>query len=342
MNLSLTKFREEYLQLLLRFLWRQWSALGVAGNAKTGDTWVIDPEALLLLTCTMGRYDPRLFDEVLDWLTANERFINVQRIKSLLQKEEFKGDSAASVLAAVAGTMKREGRRSKWSRLAQLPADSNEERYLFRLPDNSVLPLVSQPDPVFRDYGWLRNPVELRGLSKAFPAYAKPCLWLRLRALFGVNARCEIILYLLIAGRSNSSEIAQQTHYFPRTIQDALAELSGSGLLTGQRLGRERLYWLKNIEKWEALFSLAASEIHWVCWAPLFAALESLWLCIQADAFDEAPPMLQMSQLRKLVRTSVGRKLARSGLNISLPDAEATSGMEYLEQLLEALHRLLG
>ena len=339
MDLSLTNFREEYLQLVLRFLWRQWSALGVAGYADTGDAWAIDPEALLLLTCTMGRYDPRLFDEVIDWLTTNERFINVQRLKSLLEKEGFKGNA---VLCAVAGTMKREGRRSKWARLAQRPKDEPEERYLFRLPNNSILPLVGQPDPIFHEYGWLRNPLELRGLSKDFPPRGTPCLWLRLRALFGVNARCEILLYLLIAGRANSSDIARQTHFFQRTIQDALSELAGSGLLASQRLGREKLYWLKDVDKWEDLLGVSRTEMHWICWAPLFAALESIWLCIQSDAFDNAPPMLQMSQLRTLMRTEVGCKLVVSGLNVSLPDPESTPGMEYLDQLLHVLCDTLG
>lgn len=342
MALSLISFREEYLQLVLRFLWRQWSALGVAGHADTGDAWAVDPEALLLLTCTMGRYDPRLFDEVIDWLTTNERFVNVQRLKSVLVKEGFKGNTVVPVLGAIAGAMKREGRRSKWARLAQRPKDEPEDRYLFRLPDNCVLPLVGEPDPVFREYGWLRNPLELRGLSKSFPPRAKPCLWLRLRALFGVNARCEILLYLLIAGRANSSDIARQTHFFQRTIQDALAEMAASGLLASQRLGREKLHWLRDAEKWEALLDVSGGEMHWICWAPLFAALESVWLCIQADAFDSMPPMLQMSELRKLVRSDVGRKLVMSGLNVSLPDSESTPGMEYLEQLLRALRDVLG
>lgn len=342
MDPSLTSFREEYLRLVLRFLWRQWSALGVAGQAETGDAWAIDPEALLLLTCTIGRYDPRLFDEVIDWMTTNERFINVQRLKSILDKEGFKGNTVVPVLGAIAGTMKRQGRRSKWARLAQHPKDEPEERYLFRLPDNSALPLAGEPDPVFREYGWLRNPLELRGLSRDFPPGAKPCLWLRLRALFGVNARCEILLYLLIAGRGNAADIARQTHYFQRTIQDALAELASSGLLASERLGREKLYWLKGVDKWEELLGLSGAEMQWICWAPLFAALESIWLCIQTDGFDRIPPMLQMSLLRNLVRTDVGSKLVRSGLNVSLPDPENTPGMEYLDQLMRALRDVLG
>jgi hypothetical protein len=84
MNQSLKTFKDEYQNLVLNFLWRQWSALGVAGQASGEDAWIIDPEALLLLTCTMGRHEPRLFDEALDWLQENGRFINVMRLKRIL------------------------------------------------------------------------------------------------------------------------------------------------------------------------------------------------------------------------------------------------------------------
>ena len=72
MSMQLQKFRDHFRELILQFLWRQWSALGVAGYADGEDNWVIDPEALLLFSLSISRYDQRLFDEILDWLTINE------------------------------------------------------------------------------------------------------------------------------------------------------------------------------------------------------------------------------------------------------------------------------
>jgi len=60
MNLLLREFRESFLDKLLDLLWRQWTALGVSGHAEGDTPWVIDPEALLLATCTFGRFEPRL------------------------------------------------------------------------------------------------------------------------------------------------------------------------------------------------------------------------------------------------------------------------------------------
>jgi hypothetical protein len=63
-----TNFKQFFLEETLDFLWRQWSALGVAGGARTEESWVIDPEALLIFSLQITRYEPRLFDEILDWL----------------------------------------------------------------------------------------------------------------------------------------------------------------------------------------------------------------------------------------------------------------------------------
>jgi DNA-binding transcriptional ArsR family regulator len=145
-----------------------------------------------------------------------------------------------------------------------------------------------------------------------------------------------------VSGRAGASDIARQTFYFHRTIQDAVGEMSRSGLVTSRRQGRERLYALSAPEKWESLLELDQGALNWVCWPPLLSALEAIWLCIQPDAFAKLPPLLQMSELRKLMREGVSAKLGRSGLTASLPDAERLAGMAYLDELLVAIRNLLG
>jgi len=63
MEKPLRQFRDDYLGVLLRFLWREWTAVGVAGQQRVALRHVVDPEALLLFTCSLGRYDQRLFRE---------------------------------------------------------------------------------------------------------------------------------------------------------------------------------------------------------------------------------------------------------------------------------------
>ena len=68
----LKDFNSELRNRMHAFLWRQWGQLGLASaSVESKDEWVIDPEALLLLTGTLGRWDPRLFDEVIVWILKN-------------------------------------------------------------------------------------------------------------------------------------------------------------------------------------------------------------------------------------------------------------------------------
>ena len=99
METSLTSFKTQLREALLALLWRQWSALGVSGHARTEDPWLIDPEALLLISTVIARHDARLFDEILDWLQLNADSLNLQRL-ARLQKDHALGD--ATVLAAIA------------------------------------------------------------------------------------------------------------------------------------------------------------------------------------------------------------------------------------------------
>jgi len=74
---------------MLRILWSGWSQLGIAGYSSKPWNAAADVEAMILSTCFWGRYDQRLFDEMISWLFANERFINIQRLQSIIKKETF-------------------------------------------------------------------------------------------------------------------------------------------------------------------------------------------------------------------------------------------------------------
>ena len=186
MNPSLHNFRESLLQRLLDLLWRQWSALGVAGHARSDDPWMIDPEALLLFSTHIARHDSRLFDEILDWLHTNGSWLNLQRLGTL-HKQEHLGDSA--VLAAIADLLSRESSHHKWKLLIRRvekpgsPAAGLVQR-LF-----PTVPVLKEPDPVFLKHGLERGGIDLRGMSQS-PRPDQPATFLfKLRALFGMQER---------------------------------------------------------------------------------------------------------------------------------------------------------
>jgi hypothetical protein len=337
MNQSLKTFKAEYQNHLLNFLWRQWSALGVAGQARGDDVWVIDPEALLLFTCTLGRHEPRLFDEVLDWLQENGRFINILRLKRILGKEKFVG---ASVLAAIAGVMSKGTEVTKWKQMAEPSQPSTKPEALFFQEDGKPQPVVGEPDPQFARYGFTRGPVRERGYSQKFRPTELTNLVLQLRTLFGVNSRAEVVLYLLTHEAAHPSQIAREAYYYERAIQNTLVDLSESGVVQLRSSGREKHYWLKT-DHWATLLNRPEQFPKWVTWPPLFSALERIWLKLNDPRLAVLDPPLQSSELRQLmVEVRPLFELAR--FDKTLADDQQYLGEKYLPVFLADVIKLLG
>ncbi len=337
MNPLLTEFRDKYRELLLGFLWRQWSALGVAGQSRSDDRWIVDPEALLLLTCTMGRHEPRLFDEAIDWLQSNGPFINILRLKRILRTEKFAG---GRVLAAVAGLMSRGAEVLKWKKLAASAEPAISPERLFFAKDGQALPILGDPDPHFAVYGLTRGPLRLRGYSQPFRPTQRTNLQLQLRALFGINVRCEIILYLLTHEAAHPSQIARDAYFFPRAVQNTLVEMSRSGIVHLRSSGREKHYWIK-ADHWAVLLNGDEQFPKWVTWPPLFSALERIWLRLNDPKLLALDPLLQSSEVRQLM-TEVRPSIERAGFDKALSDDRQYLGETYLPVFLADVTRLLG
>lgn len=143
MQISLIESRERFRELVLDFLWRQWSALGVAGSTRGNDVWLIDPEALLLATTTFGHYEPRLFDEVLDWLNTNSQAINLQRLKNLAE-----GSGQRSVLNGIAAHLASRTSNGKWRTLLRNSKPAPATELLF-----PGVPVTGPADDLFAQQG---------------------------------------------------------------------------------------------------------------------------------------------------------------------------------------------
>jgi hypothetical protein len=336
MNPSLKSFREEYRELLVNFLWRQWSAMGVAGTVGEEDDWIIDPEALLLFTCTMGRHEPRLFDEVLDWLRKNGRFINVMRLKRMLRTEKFAGER---VLSGVASCLMKGTEALKWKTLAGTAPQPPDLEGFFFSADGAPLPVIGEPEPYFARCGFKRGPLRLRGYSQDFRPTLPANFTLQLRALFGINVRCEIVLYLLTHEAAHPSEIAREAYYFERAVQSTLVDMSQSDVVGMRSRGREKHYWLKH-ECWASLLNRPQTFPRWITWPPLFSALERIWLKVQDPRLETMDYLLQSSELRQLM-LEVRPSIERARFDKKLSNDREYLGEKYLPVFLSDVIKLL-
>ena len=314
MPTSLQNFKERFYELVLSFLWRQWSALGVAGHASTDDDWVIDPEALLLVTTTFGRRDPRLFDEVLDWLSKEGGTINLQRLKNLQSTYQIGHPLVLAAMAAVVGRRAPHGKWRSLSRELSVPPreQTDEQAHSFRkkspvqeIPSTPEplfheVPVIGSPDETFLRFGWLREPVQLRGLSTAPNPHLPTNLLFKLRALFGLQARAEIMGCLLCSDAAQPSDIAELTDYFPRTVQLALNEMARSGHVLAAREVRGKYFRLRK-DEWEFLVRHSGRDFpRWVNWAPLFALADGVRAKLDTPEFDSVSSAVRAIELRSV------------------------------------------
>lgn len=196
---------------LLDFAWSQWAALGVAGSVQAAEL-PVDLEALLLLTAELGAEDPRLRDEALDWCSRFHGFVSKPRLKQLLRRSP---PSAQSAFGPFAGAL---------------------EHYAGTLWPGSS--------------GAAALPTSLSGKSR-LPALTRPALLsLRLRALFGVGARADIIGAVL-SRRAEDFGAADLVFigYSKRNLAEALDMLAAGGLFRTTRAGnRLRFSWQRHEE----------------------------------------------------------------------------------------------
>lgn len=301
MNLPLSSFSDRLLDVLLQFLWRQWSALGMAGYARTQDPWMIDPEALLLFSLPIARNDPRLFDEIIDWLHQNGALISLQRLQTL-SKEHQLGD--LTLLRPVAEEMASTSLHAKWRLLEKMGSPDPAATALRPLFEG--VPVFAEPDPHFQRWGWQRGRIELRGMSQA-PRPDQPATFLfKLRSLFGRQVRAEVMAWLLSHEHGHPAEIARQTGYFARSVQLVLNELENSGLIRSFRIGREKQFSLLH-SQWRFLISWSPAETFpiWIAWPPLFQTLQTFITCLSQPGLDERSERFQSIKLREALNDSM-------------------------------------
>jgi len=319
--MSQKDFRNLFLENILNFLWRQWSALGVLGEARIKDTWLYDPEPMLLFSLEMGRYEPRLFDEVVDWLIVNGKWIDMQRLRGILREKD---EINRNLVGAVAAFLTNQGNERKWNNLSQFCKSHvsnipNNPESLFCEKNGKSHPITKTPDPSFLTYGFNRPQLRVRRMTRKVPITSHNTLRFLLRALFGLGSRAECLAYLLTHDAGHPSEIAKGIGISVRGTQDALIELSRSGLILTRVKGKRRIeYWLSQERWWEFLSKGNISEIKkpiWIDWIALYSALSQLWAALNEISKEEMSDYMRSSKLRDSLEM-VGSEFAKSGLDI--------------------------
>jgi hypothetical protein len=229
--------RRRFVDGLRDVAWSQWTELGVAGAFRNHRDVLIDPEALVLFTAALGDLDPRLRDESLDWCIRFGDAISISRLKNL-QKELGTEASFSRYAAIVNGST-----TLKWPTRGQ--------------------PAVTVSDPAS---------AATTGKSQA-PNLRRPALLrLRLRAIFGVGARADILTELLYGSGKSAAEVAA-IGYSKRQVAKILDDLSRAEILSRTKAANTFRFELAKPRELEPLLGRPTTYYaHWVdCFRVLLA-----------------------------------------------------------------------
>jgi len=299
--------------------------MGILASAGRSDRWATDPEALLLLSFEVGREEPRLLDEVLDWLARNERLISVQRLRNLSRDEADR-----ALVEAVVGWLGQRRRRPRLeARTASAPRPTEFQPF-FR---NSSLP-VDEPDPAFLAQGFIKPKSEPSGKSKAPDVLLPINFAFRLRLLLGIGARAEATRILLTIGvpRVNAQVLAASTAYTKRNVQEAVTALTTAGALSSFEVGNEQRFSIP-LGRWAEFLELDDLPLH-QDWPQLFAAYRRIlrWL---ADPAHAALTDYMLSSEARTLAEEVRPDLQFAGIAIDPPADESPYLETFLAQLRE-------
>lgn len=100
---------------LVNFAWDQAVQMGVSGHTDRDDRWSVDPEALLMFTLRAAWIDPRLFDEVLDWMRLNLDVISAQRLRNFARADECERLASAALSWASTYSVRRSATKCRGS-----------------------------------------------------------------------------------------------------------------------------------------------------------------------------------------------------------------------------------
>ncbi len=289
--------RAELVEELLTLAWAQWTALGVNGLEPARGS-ALDLEALMLLSAELAEADPRLFGEAVDWCSRHHRYVSKPRLKQLLRSS---APTTAESFGGFASALETHAGGS-W------PNATGGRPLQLHLSGKSRPPDLEQPS----------------------------LLNLRLRSLFGVGARADVITALL--GWPSPAFTASDlvfVGYTKRNLSDTLDSLRAAGLLSSKRVGNRVLFsWCRFRELSALVAPLPSSIPRW----PTMVRVLASFLALLASTEGKSERLSLVAAATAL--REIAPDLDVLGLTPSLVTLGDTSWSEVAAWLLRSSRRL--
>ncbi|MDA0767725.1 MAG: helix-turn-helix domain-containing protein [Verrucomicrobia bacterium] len=302
-------------EAVLDLLWEQWGAFGAAGLSLAKKVpFVADPEALILATMRFGAGEARLTDEVLDWLSRNGGLISLQRLKNLQTSSRV---GTREGLVGLGSFMEQQGFRNGKALSIWAGKVSSES---------------GQP--------WVSETSELREMSVVPDLRREECFLLRMRSVFGVSARPEVLTWLLTHEEGYAAEIARDTGWFSKSVQAILNDLELAGLVISHPEGKRKVFALR---RRNGILdpTLGLGDLHWLSQGPFYLGV--LYAIQTADRLAKMP---EASESAKAIAirgemTSLNAAFRLSGMKDPFAGGGFLKGTELVECFERGLRDLV-
>jgi hypothetical protein len=259
-------------EYVLDTLWSQWHELGVAATVprRHSDDF-IDPEPLIAFTAAHSDLDPRLRDESIDWVLRYGTYVSKARLKNVVADWGLRQNTLFREYAATVNAHGGAG----WPAARAKP-----------------LPFRSRSRALLEDL-------------------ARPALIsLRIRAIFGVGARAELIRALLSRSQPamTAADLSAETSYGKRNVLNELEPLRFAGVVKSFRAVNADRFSLAKVEQIKALVSPLPQR--YTRWTQVFGALHAIHEVAQRAAkrsdLQRAVDAVRLLQERKQVFAAAG------------------------------------
>ncbi len=339
MTVSAMKFRNDLKEGLIDFVWQQWCRLGISGTSLAKASWMIDPEVLLVFTSEIGRYDSRLFDQVLDWLTVNGSWINTQRLSAIMRRDNT---GCPAVIGAIAAWMCDRDKSTKWRGIARrnLAGEPGSVESLFRTARIGTMPVFDRTDRHFEAYGLQREEVHTRDMAKPVNMNDLANIMFKSRALFGIGIRADVMVYLLTTKGGHARCIAELLGYNHMRVQEVLTGLADAGFIFVRAAGRTKHYWIDR-QRWATVLCSEKVPIpHWVNWRPLTRGLTVIWRAAWTLDEERTDEYIVSSKMREAMRAARD-DLHGSSIAFEITDDKSCVAEEYLAVFVRDIRGIL-
>ncbi len=227
--MSLKEFFNNLHDSEIDLAWCHWNRLGVLGHGKVNKCST-DPEALILLTSIVGKYDLRLAEVMNEWLWNYESIVSVERLKKYIRELQTDKDTPDDIFHILRDSISNLDVK-RWQSITDLlgGSQSTSKRETSRKK-------LEEHDKIIKNNRQLF-----------------------LRLMFGVGSRADIIYYASIVWnleknpfslQISASNLTRMLHYNNSSIFRTLGDLERAGIFVIDQKtisGKNKVY-LPNIQ----------------------------------------------------------------------------------------------